>query len=124
MNGTCKRREIVNGSRKSIITAGNKVADTRPRFKGRFVSVEQADEYNKIQQDELRERLRKERIFITQKIDKKTGMVLKTIYPTYESFINELEHKNTSENESQISKTLMKDTKEIITFIPDFPMSR
>ena len=68
--------------------------------------------------------MRKERIFITQKIDKKTGMVLKTIYPTYESFINELEHKNTSENESQISKTLMKDAKEIITFIPDFPMSR
>lgn len=68
--------------------------------------------------------MRKERIFITQKIDKKTGTVLKTIYPTYESFVNELEHKNTSENESQMSKIVMKEAKEIVTYITDLPMSR
>ena len=124
LSGTFKRKEIESGSRRLIIIAENKVADTRPRFKGRFVSVEQADEYNKIQQDELNERLRKERIFIINKIDKKTGGVLRTIYPTYESFIHELEHKNTSENESHNSRCIAKGGKEMISFISEFPMSR
>lgn len=63
-----------------------KVADTRPRYKGRFVSFEQAgellDEYKK----ELEKRLSRERVFITQIFSRKTKELRKTIFPTQESF--------------------------------------
>ena len=63
-----------------------KVADTRPRYKGRFVSFEQAgdllDEYKK----DLEKRLSKEKVFITQIFSRKTGVLRKTIFPTQESF--------------------------------------
>lgn len=98
-----------------------KVADTRPRFKGRFVSVEQADEFNKKLQEELREKMRKERIFITQKVNKQTGMVLKTVYPTYEVYQQEMEHRNTSDHDSSQSKHNLQHNNEIITYIGDYP---
>ena len=63
-----------------------KVADTRPRYKGRFVSFEQAGELMDEYKKELEKRLVKDRVFITQIFSRKTGELRKTIFPTQESF--------------------------------------
>lgn len=88
---------------KETIIVENKVADTRPRFKGRFVSVDQEDMFKKKLKQELQEKLRKERMFITQKIDKATGIILKTVYPNREAYQHHLEHLNTSDRDSHNS---------------------
>lgn len=80
-----------------------KVADTRPRFKGRFVSVDQADEFNRRLKEELQEKLRKERMFVTQKVDKTSGTIIKTVYPNIEALNYDMEHLNTSDNDSHKS---------------------
>lgn len=52
----------------------------------------------------MQEKLRRERIFITQKYDKRTGALLKTVYPTIEAYQLEAQLNNSSENESSQSK--------------------
>ncbi|CAI2383956.1 unnamed protein product [Moneuplotes crassus] len=99
-----------------------KVADTRPRFKGRFVSVDQADEYNKRLREELQEKLRKERMFVTQKIDKTSGAILKTVYPNIEALNYDVEHLNTSDNDSHKSCFNLKHNNEVMTYIGDIPL--
>lgn len=86
------------------------------------MSVEQADEFNKKLLGELQEKLRKERIFVTQKINKETGMVLKTVYPTYEAYQQEMELINTSDRDSQQSRRHLQHNNEVMTYIGDVPM--
>lgn len=62
-----------------------KVADTRPRYKGRFVSFEQAEELLDEYKKDLDKKLEKERVFVTKIFSRKTGELRKIIYPTEEA---------------------------------------
>jgi hypothetical protein len=62
-----------------------KVADTRPRYKGRFLTSEQAVELSQeLKLDENR-KLEKAKVFMTEIFDRKTGKLRKVIYPTEEA---------------------------------------
>ncbi|CAI2369748.1 unnamed protein product [Moneuplotes crassus] len=58
-----------------------KVADTRPRYKGRFLSSEQAIELAQELRLDQKNKLEKARIFIIEVFDKKTKQLRKRIYP-------------------------------------------
>ena len=77
-----KRRQF---NKKVCYESRKKVADTRPRYKGRFVSFEQmgelADEYKK----DLQKRLEKDRVFVTEIFNKKTKELRKVIFPNQET---------------------------------------
>jgi len=62
-----------------------KVADTRPRYKGRFVSSEMAKEFAEDLKRDFNKRLEKDKVFITEIINRRTGKVKKVIFPTEES---------------------------------------
>lgn len=62
-----------------------KVADTRPRYKGRFVSSEMAKEFAEDLKRDLDKRIEKDKVFITEIINRKTGQVKKVIFPTAEA---------------------------------------
>lgn len=118
----CKRKCEENGAKRLITIAANKVADTRPRFKGRFVSVDQADEFNERLRKERQEKLKRERIFITQKFDKKTGALIKTVYPTIEVYELEAHHANhRSEVDSYQSLWNIEHDNELIVVLTDLP---
>lgn len=108
-------------AKKIIYHSRKQVADTRPRFKGRFVSVDQADEFNRKLRREMQEKLRKQRIFITQKYDKKSGVLLKTVYPTLEAYQNEFQAAETSKNSSETSKLNIEHNNEVIVVHTDLP---
>jgi len=120
--GTYRRRCDGGGTRRSTIIVVNKVADTRPRFKGRFVSVDQADEFNKRLHKELQERMRKERVFVIQKLDRQTGQVRKTVYPTYEIFQQEMGHLAPTEHDSTEGRWSIRNKNEIVTYIGDIEL--
>lgn len=61
-----------------------KVADTRPRYKGRFVSFEQAEELVDEFKKDLKQKLIKDRVFITEIFSRKTRALRKIIYPSEE----------------------------------------
>lgn len=62
-----------------------KVADTRPRYKGRFLTSEQAVELSQeLKLDENR-KLEKAKVFMTEIFDRRTGKLRKVIYPTEEA---------------------------------------
>jgi hypothetical protein len=82
--------------------------------------VDQADEYNQILRKELKEKLRKERVFIIQKLDKESGLVLKTVYPNIEVYQQEMEHMNSSEHESSQNQILHNNEK--VSIIGDIPL--
>ena len=62
-----------------------KVADSRPRYKGRFVSFEHAGELLEEYKKDLEKKLIKNRVFITRIFNKKTGQLRKIIFPTEEA---------------------------------------
>jgi hypothetical protein len=72
---------------------------------------------------ELQEKLRKERMFVTQKIDKATGMILKTIFPNREAYHSHLEHLNTSDHDSQNSSNRIHHHNEVKTYIGDVDLN-
>ncbi len=59
-----------------------KVADTRPRYKGRFLSSEQAIELAQELQNDQKNKLEKAKIFMVEIFDKKTKKLRKRIYPS------------------------------------------
>ncbi|CAI2384846.1 unnamed protein product [Moneuplotes crassus] len=109
-------------SKKINYQSRKKVAETRFRIKGRFVSADQVDEFKKKHQEELQEKLRKERMFVTQKVDKSSGTILKTVYPNIEALNNDMEHWNTSDNDSHKSCYNLKHNNEVITYIGEVPI--
>ena len=62
-----------------------KVADKRPRYKGRFLSTEQAIELSEELKMDQNRKLEKSKVFLTEIINKKTGKVIKRIFPTEEA---------------------------------------
>lgn len=66
--------------------------------------------------------MRKERIFVTQKIDKASGQILRTVYPTYEVYKQEIKHINSSEVESHESKNDLQHNNEIISYLGDIKL--
>uniref|UniRef100_A0A7S3JHE8 CCT domain-containing protein n=1 Tax=Euplotes harpa TaxID=151035 RepID=A0A7S3JHE8_9SPIT len=80
-----EKKRLRKWDKKVNYESRKKVADTRPRYKGRFVSFEQAgeliDEYKK----ELEKRMIRDRVFVTQIFNRKTGELRKTIFPTQEA---------------------------------------
>jgi hypothetical protein len=70
--------------RKVNYQSRKKVADTRPRFKGRFVSSEAAGEIMAEYRRDLKKKLDSQRIFVVE-IFNKAGKLRKTIYPTEEA---------------------------------------
>ena len=72
-------------NRKINYHSRKRVADTWPRFKGRFISVSQAGPLLEQYQQELAEKARKERIFAIQTFSRDRSQVLKTEYPNEES---------------------------------------
>lgn len=85
-----KRRQF---NKKVCYESRKKVADTRPRYKGRFVSFEQAGELVDEFRRDLERKLEKERIFITEIFDKKTKNLRKIIFPNEET-LNSFTGKN------------------------------
>lgn len=78
-----KKRRHYN--KKVAYESRKKVADSRPRYKGRFVSFEQASDLVEEYQKELEKKLLKGRVFITEIFDRKTKELKKVIFPTEES---------------------------------------
>ena len=62
-----------------------KVADTRPRYKGRFLSSEQALELANELRIDQKNKLNKAKIFVVEIFNKKKEKVVKRIYPTEEA---------------------------------------
>ena len=62
-----------------------RVADTRPRFKGRFVSVTQAGPLMEEYRLEMAEKGRKERLFAIQTFSRDQSRVVRTVFPNVES---------------------------------------
>lgn len=61
-----------------------KVADTRPRYKGRFVSAAEEETILKEYRKDQEKKLEKGRVFIVE-LFSRTGKLRKTIYPTEEA---------------------------------------
>ena len=59
---------------------------------------------------------------MTQKVDKKTGMILKTVYPNIEAFNYDMDHMNTSDNDSNRSSLNIKHNNEVMTYIGEIPL--
>ena len=76
-----KKKEARQWDKKVQYQSRKKVADKRPRFKGRFVSEDQATELFREYQLEMMEKLRNERFFATSKVDRKTGCLLSANFP-------------------------------------------
>lgn len=64
-------------------------------------------------------KLRKERIFITQKVDKSSGQILRTVYPTLEAYQQELDQLRSSSADSPVSRTNLQHNNEIISYLGD-----
>lgn len=62
-------------------------------------------------------------MFITQKIDKATGIILKTVYPNLEAYQHHLEHLNTSDRDSHNSWSQIQHNNELITYIGDIDLN-
>jgi len=62
-----------------------KVADTRPRYKGRFLSSGQAVELANELEQAQKNKIEKAKVFIVEIFDRKTKKLIKKIYPTEES---------------------------------------
>lgn len=58
-----------------------RVADNRPRYKGRFLSTEQALTFAKELEIEQKKKLEKARVFMIEVFDRKTKQIRKRIYP-------------------------------------------
>ena len=99
------------------------VAKGRTRIKGRFVAAHQIEKFQRILREELQEKLRKERMFVTQKVDKSTGKILKTVYPNIEAYNHDMEHLNTSDNDSHTNSWNIKHNNEKLTYIGEIPLS-